>query len=333
MTADPPHDQSITQEAKPTFKDRVLGKLDAYQQRHAIIGFPYGVIKKYSDDEAGYEAALITYYGFLSLFPLLVVAMSITQLSLLHNSGLKDKIIRSLNHNFPLVGSQLQNNTHATAKAGVALAISLLITIYGSRGIATAVQHAMNHVWQVPRFKRGGFKNKLESIAIVLLIGIGFIGSGFLSSLASYHNFNSGLKIAAIAASLVLSFVTIISIIKLAVSAKQKIKEFIVGAIAATIGFQIIQALGGILITHELKHFGALYGTFAVILALLFWIYLQARIFLYASEINSVKSLSLWPRSLTGERLTEQDQKAYRLYARRERFKEKERVQINVETN
>src|SRR5258708_16666454 len=49
---------------------RVIAWADRLQRRHGVLGFPYAVVKKYGDDEGGREAALITYYGFLSIFPL-----------------------------------------------------------------------------------------------------------------------------------------------------------------------------------------------------------------------------------------------------------------------
>ena len=57
--------------------ERLLAWADALQQRHGVLGFPYAVVKKYGDDAGGRQAALITYYGFLSIFPLLLVAVSV----------------------------------------------------------------------------------------------------------------------------------------------------------------------------------------------------------------------------------------------------------------
>ena len=50
--------------------NRVIAWADRMQRQHAVLGFPYAVVKKYGDDEGGRQAALITYHGFLSIFPL-----------------------------------------------------------------------------------------------------------------------------------------------------------------------------------------------------------------------------------------------------------------------
>jgi hypothetical protein len=52
--------------------NRVIAWADGMQRRHGVLGFPYAVVKKYGDDAGGRQAALITYYGFLSNFPLLL---------------------------------------------------------------------------------------------------------------------------------------------------------------------------------------------------------------------------------------------------------------------
>src|SRR3954451_13389657 len=59
----------------------VVLRLDTLQRRHAFLGFPWAVLRKYFDDDGARLAALITYYGFLSLFPpLLLAATAVTEL-------------------------------------------------------------------------------------------------------------------------------------------------------------------------------------------------------------------------------------------------------------
>jgi uncharacterized BrkB/YihY/UPF0761 family membrane protein len=50
---------------------------DRFQQRHRSIGFPLAVLQKYADDQGGYHAATITYYGFFAIFPLLLVLTTV----------------------------------------------------------------------------------------------------------------------------------------------------------------------------------------------------------------------------------------------------------------
>ncbi len=146
------------------FIDNTLVKANKFQQTHSWAGFSFAVIKKYGDDEAGYQGALITYYGFLSLFPLLLVATSVIGLIASNNPHLRDQLTSSISSYFPTLGSQLQASVHSSTKSGAALVIGLLLTLYGARGGADASQHALNHIWHVPKSARPGFpKNIIKS--------------------------------------------------------------------------------------------------------------------------------------------------------------------------
>lgn len=306
-------------------------RLDNWQLNKRWIGFLYAVLKKYDQDQGGNQAALVTYFGFLSLFPLLVVAMSVTQLSLFHSAHLKSKIVGSLNNYFPLIGQQLQNHVHAQQKAGIALVISILITVYGARGVASALQQSINHVWQVPVADRAsGLKGIVRSLAILLLGGAGFMITGILSSYSTGPGHNSGFRLVTMLISLLLTFVFLMLIYKLCISRPLNYTSFLAGSAVAAIGLQLIQVLGGFIITHELRHFHSLYGSLALVFVALFWIYLQVRVFLYASEIDTVKFFKLWPRSLGGS-LTPADRRALRLYAQRAKYVPSPKEDIEVD--
>ena len=65
--------------------DRLLRRADKQHQQRAWIAFPYAAMKKFGDDQAGNLAALIAYYGFLSLFPLMMVLVTLLGLLLRNN--------------------------------------------------------------------------------------------------------------------------------------------------------------------------------------------------------------------------------------------------------
>ncbi|HKA97653.1 MAG TPA: YhjD/YihY/BrkB family envelope integrity protein, partial [Streptosporangiaceae bacterium] len=76
--------------------NRVIAWADGVQRRHGVLGFPYAVIKKYGDDDGGREAALITYYGFLSIFPLLLLGVAVLSRVLTANSELRVRLISAI---------------------------------------------------------------------------------------------------------------------------------------------------------------------------------------------------------------------------------------------
>src|SRR6266446_878631 len=76
--------------------NRVIAWADRLQRRHGVLGFPYAVVKKYGDDEGGREAALITYYGFLSIFPLLLLAVAALSRVLVDHPDLRQRLITAI---------------------------------------------------------------------------------------------------------------------------------------------------------------------------------------------------------------------------------------------
>src|SRR5213078_4149247 len=101
---------------------RVLAAVDRSQQRHAWLGFPLAVFKKFGDDDAGQKAALVAYYGFFSLFPLLLVFATVLGFVLSGNPTLQHKILSSTLARFPVIGAQIQENIHSLQGSGITLA-------------------------------------------------------------------------------------------------------------------------------------------------------------------------------------------------------------------
>lgn len=311
--------------------EKLLAKLDVFQQKRRGLAIAYGVVKKYGDDEAGYQGALITYYGFLSLFPLLIVATSVVDLVSRNNEALRTRLIDSLGQYFPTIGENLQTQIHGSSKTGLALVIGLLITLYGARGIAVAVQHALDHVWQVPRPKRAGFpKGPLKSVGLILGAGLGFVVSAVISGFATGGDREIVIRFLLTLASIAALFVTFCFIFQFGTSSRHKLHANFPGAIVAAAGLAVLQVVGGYLINHELHNLRGLYGQFALVLAILFWIALQAQVFMYAAEINTVRALRLYPRSLTGKPITAADRKAYSLAAEKEAYRPKPEEEIDV---
>ena len=66
---------------------RVLRAVDGYQQRHAWLGFPVAVVKKYGDDHAGGHAALLAYHGSFPCSPLLLALVTVLGFALQDRDG------------------------------------------------------------------------------------------------------------------------------------------------------------------------------------------------------------------------------------------------------
>jgi YihY family inner membrane protein len=314
--------------------ERAVRRLDRAQQNHAWLSFPVAVWKKFGDDSAGNLAALIAYYAFASLFPLLLVFVTVLNIVLHNNAALRDQLLDSAYAQFPGLGQDLKNNVHSLSTTGIALVIGLIFTFLGARGVANAVQTALNRVWAVPYSRRPGFPwNQLRSIGVILSIGLGVIATSVLSGFATSAGSVLGGAAAHIGA-IVVSLLVTIGVFwlgfRLATARDVTTRELFPGALGAGVVWQILLLTGTYFVSHELARTQSLYGIFGIVLGLLAWLYLQAQLTLYAVEASVVHARKLWPRSLAPP-LTPQDRRAYALYASAAQRNADERIRIDIE--
>src|SRR5215471_113007 len=291
---------------------RLVGAIDRAQQSHSWLAMAAATWKKFGDDQAGNLAALVAYYAFASLFPLLLVAYTILDLLAKGSPGLADRLTSALK-NYPVIGHL---GGHGLNQAGLALVIGILLTLYASLGVANAIQNAMNTAWAVPKYQRPGFpRNKLRSLGLIALIGPGEIITIALSAVigGAGHLGGPGGQAAAFVVALLLNIGLFWLTFRLATSKDVRGRDMRLGAILAAIAWQLLTFAVAKGILH--LHSNSAYGIFGSVLALLAWLYLQAQITLYVVELDVVRARKLWPRSLAPPPLTHADMRAYQAYA------------------
>jgi membrane protein len=296
-----------------------LAAADRLQRRRPWLAFGAAVVKKFGDDQAGNLAALIAYYAFVAIFPLLLVFVTVLDVVLRHNPALQKKVLTWALHAYPVFGPKILDSVHALSSTGIALVVGLIGALLGARGVAAAVQNALDSVWAVPLHRRPAFPwSTLRGIGLIAVLGLGQILTAFLSGVAGgLGHLVTGFP--AEAGSAVLAFVLNIGlfwvVFRLATAAEVSWAELRPAAVLSAVSWQVLLLLGGYIVGHLLRHSSAVYGVFGLVLGLLAWLYLQAQITLYAVEICTVRSWRLWPRSLVPPP-TEADQRAYERYAR-----------------
>jgi membrane protein len=312
---------------------KALGAADTFQQQHAWLAFPVAVWKKFGDDEAGNLALLVAWFAFVSIFPLMLVLVTVLDIVLRNDPELRHRLLNSALSQFPLIGQQLGHIGPLNA-SGLALVVGLVGTFLGARGVANAMQNALNSVWEIPHAHRPGFPwSLLRSLGLIVVIGVGLIGTTVLSTIAggAGHRISGfGATVAALVVSLVANIGVFWLAFRLGTAREIGWRQHLPGAVLAAVVWQILQAVGGYFISHQLAHASPVYGTFAIVIGLIAWLYLQAELTLYAVQVSVVRARWLWPRSIAPPPYTDADRRAYRLYTQVE--KRVEGVDIEVET-
>jgi YihY family inner membrane protein len=280
--------------------DRLMRRIDGFQQRHRWLAFVVAVMKKFGDDRAGNLAALVAYYGFFSLFPLLLTFVSVLGLLLRNNPSLRESIINSALRDFPVIGEQITRNIHAITGDGVALGIGIAGTLWAGLGVTMAAQTAMNQIWDVPRKEWPNFiTSRLRGLLLLAVLGTMTVASTFLSGLATSGGPGVLGAVAGMVASLAVNLALFLLAYRILTVRNLSWGDVFPGAAVAAVLWTAMQSLGGYYLTHQIKNASEVYGTFALVIGLLVWLYLGAQITLLAAEINVVRVSHLWPRTLS----------------------------------
>jgi len=299
---------------------KVLRAVDERQQRHAWLAFPVAVWKKFGDDQAGNLAALIAYSALVAIFPLLLLLVTVLDIVLKNDPARQKQLVNAALKNYPVIGPQLEGNIGHLSQTGIALAVAVIGIFIGALGVSNSLQNALNSAWEIPFSRRPGFPwSWLRSAALIIVIGLGFIGTTIISGFAGRVLSGAGSFVLFYAVSLVLNFGLFWLGFRLGTASEITWRQLWLGAAISAVFWQVLQAIGTTFVSRQLAHASPLYGTFALVLGLIAWLYLQAQLTLYAVEINVVRSFRLWPRSLTPPPYTEQDRNAFRLYVEKRR--------------
>ena len=279
--------------------DGLYERFDRFQQRHGLLGFLLAVRQKYADDQGGYLAATVAYYGFFSIFPLLLVFTTILGFVLRGHPHLQGQIVNSALGQFPVIGHQLQ--TRSLKGNTLALALGSAGALWAGMGAVLAAENAMNQLWGVP-FKRrpDAIRARGRALLLLLLLGSGALATTILGGLATVgSHFGVLWKIGSVALSAALNIGLFWVAFRVLTVRDVTWRQLRGGAIGAGVAYALLQTLGGYYVGHSLKHATNVYGTFGLVIGLLSWIYLSAHITLLAAEGNVVATRRLWPRSFS----------------------------------
>jgi len=274
-----------------------LRRLDAIQQRSRWLALPAAVLKNFSENHGSQMAGLIAYYAFFSLFPLLLVLVTILGLVLHGDPDLQGKIIDSSLASFPVIGPQIHHHIHSLNGGVVPLVLGALAALWAGLAVTNATRTAQDEIWEVPEDRRTSFVDaRLRGLALIGVLALTTIVTTVLDGfVVADHSAPS--TIAALAISLVLDFALFVAVFILLTSYPATFREILPGALLATIAWELLQHLGGFLVVHELKKLNDTYGLFALVLGTLAWLHLGAQSTLYAVSLNVVRARGLWPRA------------------------------------
>jgi len=316
----------------------LVDRVDDFQQRHPVVAFPLAVTYKFFDDQGNYLAAIITYYAFIAIFPLLLIASSVLGLVLRGNPELRQELLSSALRQFPIVGTQLGAPEGLQGSAS-AVVIGTLTAIYGVQGLGLAAQNAANVTWAVPRNSRlNPVLSRLRSFVAMILAGLTVLVIATLSSAASHLSIfgeaHTGLQGLLVVTTVGLNALVVSYLMRLSTSQDERLREVLPGGVTVAVLWQLLQWVGGVYVSRVISRADDLNAVFALVLGLFALIYIASVMAVIGLEVNVVLTRQLYPRALLtpftdSVDLTEADRRAYADYAKAQRHKGFQRVRVS----
>ncbi len=308
--------------------DRVAGRLDRQQRAHAPLAVGFGLVKKFGDDKLNQYVVGLGWYGFVAIYPLLLVA--VTVLSLIGAASLGHSLVTTL-HEFPVVGAQFNPAHRGGAERGstLGLVIGLIGLLYGAQGVTQTAQGAMVQVWNIPELEVPGFLPRLaRSLTALAVIGATFVGNAALATLATGSGLGSAARVALVTGMAVVNVGLYLAAFRALTPSAIATGALLPGAGVAATGFTLLITVGSGLVQHQLRNSSATYGQFGVVIGLVAFLFLLAKISLYGAELNPVLARHLWPRGLRPAEPTEADDRVLRDLAHQNLRRRDQRISV-----
>jgi uncharacterized BrkB/YihY/UPF0761 family membrane protein len=296
--------------------NRVIAWADGLQRRHAVLGFPYAVIKKYGDDEGGRQAALITYYGFLSIFPLLLLGVAVLSRVLADHQDLRQKLTDAIVP--PALQPTIEHSLATLPTSTIPFVAGLIGLLLSGTGVVFSAYQTLNHVAAVRHRRRASFFSRYVRVfAVLAALMLGALATGALTVVATAVPGQPAVeRAAAVLGSALVVFAVLLFGAKVLLARPAPVRALWPGALAGAVTVTAVLTVGAPLLARLVTKAGPVYGSFATVAGMFALLYLIGRSLVYAAEIAAVRYARLWPRALDLTRPTEADARALTLLAR-----------------
>ncbi len=290
-----------------------LTRFDRLQRRTPALAVPIAVIKKFLEDGVNRLGVQIAYWGFFSVFALLLVFASILGFVFQSDPSLQHQLLDSTIERMPVIGPQIRGNVGSLTGSGAALAIGLIGALWTGLAVTLAIGNALDRIWAVPQVRRAGFVgSRARGLLVLLSIGTVNVAATAGVGLAAAGGAGSTVtRVLSLVGSAAVDLVLFTVSFRLLTAAQTSVREVLPGALVASACWLGLQVAGGVYVTTVLAGSSETYGGFAAVVGLLTWLLLASELVLLSAELNVVLSRRLWPRSLAGE-LLETDERALR---------------------
>jgi membrane protein len=309
--------------------NRIIAWADRLQRKHGVLGFPYAVVKKYGDDAGGREAALITYYGFLSIFPLLLLAVAVLSRVLADHPDLRQRFITAIVPQ--ALRSTVEHSLATLPTSAIPFIVGLIGLLFSGTGVVFSAYQTLNHVAAVPHRHRAGFVSRYARVFVMLAtLLLGALAVGALTVVVTALPEPGVQRAAAVLGSALTVFAVLLLGARLLLARPAPFRALWPGATLGAAVVTVVLNVGAPLLARLVTKAGPVYGSFATVAGMFALLYLVGQALVYAAEVAAVRYARLWPRALDLNRPTAADARALALLAREQERIPAARVEFHL---
>ncbi len=314
--------------------NRFLARLDYLQRRHRWMALPVAVFKRFGEHAGGRLATAISYWGFFSIFPLLLVFVTVLNIVLEDDDNRRQDLVDGALGQIPVLGTDLANTQTALGGSRATVVIGLLVALWAGLAAANALQKALDEIWDTPMFERpNGAVLRMRSVVVLVILAVGLSVSTLAISAAHFEDFGAAHRCSRTRDLVRRPHDDAVGHVQAVHQrAEPATRTAARGARRRRPAVVALQTIGTFVVNRYISGASDTYGTFAVVIALLSWFFLVSRVVLLGAELNAVLRNQVWPRSLVqSTEATDGDRRAVHLDARRVQRDQRIGVAVSVE--
>lgn len=278
--------------ARPGLVDRAKAKAAAVRARRPMVDHGFRMVKHYGEVQGSLLAGAVTYFGYLSFFPVLALAFGVVGYVAIVYPAARDQLILALQSLFPgLVGpgdsAPISLDTF-TESAGTASLVGAVGLLYSGLGWISALRTSLQDVFRVPTYEQPNFvRGKLVDVAALSAIGVVLLVSVSVSGAVTTltERFVPGVAVLLTALGVLLgivaSTVLFFAIFSILLVHDVPRRALVKGALLAAIAFEALKLLAAVLIGQATENPAtAILGTSLVLLV---WINYFSRVTVFGA--------------------------------------------------
>ena len=307
-----------------------LGRIDRAQQSHEKLAVAAATVKKYGEDQSSSLASMIAFWAFFSIFPLFLVLVTI--LGYVLPADRRADVLGRVASSFPLLHP---STVGSLTGSWWPILLGGLTALWAGLAVVRMSQQAFDEVWEIPRSDRPGLVEQVRRSLFALgTIGFGLVVATIMSGYVTGRDTGVDLgwygRLAGYLITLALDVGLFVIAFRMLTRRDVTFREVLPGALLAGGAFFVLQLISSLIISRYLGKAQGTYGSFATVITILFWFYLQAQIMLLGAQLNVVLTERLYPRRLVGGPETDADHRALQLYADKATYYEEQEVEMRL---